>query len=68
MKNQKNPTKTNRLQSINEHPEQRKHESREKMGRNGKETEPMNPLKNNRANAEIEVKNGAKSYLIERSP
>ena len=66
MKNNKKPTKTNPLQSITEHPEQRKHESREKMGRNDKETEPMNPLKNNQANPEIEAKKEAKAYLIEQ--
>ena len=66
MKNKKKTTKTNPLQSITEHPEQIKHESREKMGRNGKETEPMNPMKNNRANLEIEAKKGEKHTSTNR--
>ena len=56
----------NPLQSIAEHPEQRKHESREKMGRNDKKTEPMNPTKNNRANLEIEAKKGEKHTSTNR--
>ena len=54
-KNQNEPNK-----SITEHPDQKKHESREKMEKD-KETEPMNPMKTNRANPENWRKKGAKS-------
>ena len=36
------------------------------MGRNDKKTEPMNPMKTNRENPEIDAKKGAKAYLIEQ--